>query len=296
MKIPNWFTDAINTSYESRIVEVEGAPIHYQRWGDSRKPGLVFVHGNGAHSHWWDFIAPFFLDNYRVVALDLSGMGDSGHRSFYTPEIFSEEVMAVAADAEFEGKPILIGHSFGGRVVMKAGNMFADQLDGIILVDSPCRPPNVKREWKPKRSPLSRKKTYSSFLEIKNRFRLIPEQPCENKFILDYIAENSIVKVDGGWTWKFDDQIDKRIDFKTFMKEIPSEDCPLIGFIYGEKSRMFSQEIIDYNHQILGERVPLVSIPEAAHHLLLDQPLAFVSGLKTALSNRHHFKPVYKEL
>jgi len=296
MKIPKWFTDAINTPYESRIVEVEGSSIHYQVWGDLGKPGLVMVHGGGAHAHWWDFIAPFFLDHYRVAALNLSGMGDSEHRSSYTSEIYAKEVMAVAIDAQFEGKPILIGHSLGGKVVMKAGNLFAERLDGVIIADSPCHPPNYVQKWTPTQSPIRPKKVYDTFPEIKKKFRLIPEQSCENKFILDYIAEKSIVEVQDGWSWKFDDQIHNRVEFNNIMKEVPSDACPLIGYIYGEKSKILSPEIVNYLHQILDKKVPFVAIPEAAHHLLLDQPVAFVTGLKIFLSNRHHFKPIYKEL
>src|SRR3954447_26955423 len=78
---PGWFVKAIETPFDTGAVVVDGARITYLLWGgDSDKPGIVLVHGNGAHAHWWTFIAPFLLEHYRVVALDLSGMGDSGHR------------------------------------------------------------------------------------------------------------------------------------------------------------------------------------------------------------------------
>ncbi|MEQ9316841.1 MAG: alpha/beta hydrolase, partial [Henriciella sp.] len=65
---PGWFNAAIETPFETRTVEVEGAELAYQVWGDETKPGLLLVHGNGAHAHWWDFIAPLFMDDYQVVA------------------------------------------------------------------------------------------------------------------------------------------------------------------------------------------------------------------------------------
>ena len=70
---PPWFTEAVTTPYESHTVEVDGCPIHYLAWGDARKPGLVLVHGGAAHAHWWSFIAPHFVPEYRVAAIDLSG-------------------------------------------------------------------------------------------------------------------------------------------------------------------------------------------------------------------------------
>ena len=77
---PDWFKRAVSTPREDRVVEVAGCPIHYLRWGDTAKPGVLLVSGSGAHAHWWDFIAPYFTDHNCVAAIDLSGMGDSGHR------------------------------------------------------------------------------------------------------------------------------------------------------------------------------------------------------------------------
>ena len=93
---PGWFAKALETPYEEGAITVDGARIHYLQWGGvSDKPGIVLVHGNGAHAHWWTFIAPFLLEHYRVVALDLSGMGDSDHRERYSPEGFAAEVVGV---------------------------------------------------------------------------------------------------------------------------------------------------------------------------------------------------------
>ena len=48
--------------------------------GRGRRPGLLLLHGNGAHAGWYRFIAPFFADRYRVAAMSWSGMGASGWR------------------------------------------------------------------------------------------------------------------------------------------------------------------------------------------------------------------------
>ena len=69
------------------------------RWGRAGKPGLCFVHGGFAHAHWWDWIAPFYSDAFTVAALDLGGMGDSGHRAKYSLDTFAKEVATVCAHA-----------------------------------------------------------------------------------------------------------------------------------------------------------------------------------------------------
>jgi hypothetical protein len=89
-KSPDWFTQAINIPYSDRWIDVDGCTIHYQVWSEHKQelPGLLFVHGHGANAHWWDFIAPDLMHQYRVAALDLSGAGDSGHRSAYSTAQF----------------------------------------------------------------------------------------------------------------------------------------------------------------------------------------------------------------
>ena len=78
-----WFEEAIKITPESKYVDSNGAKIHYLVWGETTNPGLFLIHGYSAHAHWWDFIAPSFLEDYCVVAIDLSGMGDSEHRNSY---------------------------------------------------------------------------------------------------------------------------------------------------------------------------------------------------------------------
>src|SRR5262245_10651155 len=112
---PAWFTQAVSTPVQDRFVSVDHCRIHYLRWGRAGKPGLCFVHGGVAHAHWWDWVAPFFTGAFSVVALDLGGMGDSGHRDRYRLDTFAKEVAEVCAHAGFDDGPVVVGHSFGGR-------------------------------------------------------------------------------------------------------------------------------------------------------------------------------------
>ena len=108
MSSSSWFEEVIHQKPESKIIDVDGAKIHYLFWGDRTKPGLFFVHGYAANAHWWDFIAPYFTDNYSVAAIDLSGMGDSEHRAVYSQEQYSREIKSVCDDLEWESASFFI--------------------------------------------------------------------------------------------------------------------------------------------------------------------------------------------
>ncbi len=294
MEKPGWFLRALAVPFEDRTVTVADVDIHYLYWQDESggdRPGLVFVHGNGAHAHWWTFLAPFFLEHYRVAAIDLSGAGDSGHRAVYTPELYADEVVAVAADAGFGNDTVVVGHSFGGFITLKTGLLHRDRLAGVVLVDSAVRPPDFKWERDPRRSPIKPKRVYAAFEDALARFRLMPPQDCKNDYLLDHIGRHSLKQTEGGWTWKFDDGLFRKFEFGENMHEDLAKLSCRVGVLYGDNSYLFTQEIADFMFRVLDESVPFVAIPDAQHHLFLDQPLAFVSALRTLLAEWRHSRP-----
>ena len=125
---PGWFSRAIGTSPESHRIDVGGTSILYLAWGERDLPGIGLVHGGAAHAHWWDHIGPSFLPDYRVVALDLSGHGDSDRRAGYTLRAWTEEVAAVIDDAGFTSPPVVVGHSMGGFVTIATAAWQADRI------------------------------------------------------------------------------------------------------------------------------------------------------------------------
>src|SRR5262245_39534146 len=135
VQAPGWFKRALAEPF--RDEQVEGATIHYLAWGPRDRPGLVFVHGGGAHAHWWTHVAAPFAGSLRVLALDLSGHGDSDHRAEYSLTRWTAEVMAVADAGGLAGPPVVVGHSMGGFVTVATAALHSDRLAGAIVCDSP---------------------------------------------------------------------------------------------------------------------------------------------------------------
>jgi pimeloyl-ACP methyl ester carboxylesterase len=289
---PAWFEQAIATPAESAWVDVEGARIHYLRWGDRKRPGLLLAHGNAAHAQWWSFIAPFLARDYNVAALDFSGMGESAKRPRYAMELFVEEELAVAGDAgmfDHEEPPVIVAHSFGGFATMLAGALHGERLAGTVIVDSPVNPPD--RPGGPPRRELRPHRIYASLTDALARFRLAPEQPCENDYIVDFIARRSLKEVEGGWTWKFDPALwASRFTIGDTAERLRSTKCR-IAIMRGEMSVLMPPEVGAYMFSLLGHAAPVIEIPQARHHVMLDQPLAFVAALRALLADWNHSMP-----
>lgn len=283
---PDWFDQAINTPFSTHTVNIDNCPIVYQTWGKADNPPLFLLHGNGAHAHWWDFIAPSFMDDYFVIAPNLSGMGDSGHRDFYSSDVYVHEIKALCDHLHFARKPLLIGHSLGGRLVFKAEQTFPDSFHGIIMADSPFNPVGRKFDFEKRRkSGVKPHRVYPTLEEMVERFRLMPEQPCANQYIVDFIARESIHKVTDGFQWKFDPKTYSQLDFEPLLTIQPTPNDKVLGLIYGKDSILYSPEILSFNLETIKAMnfPPLEAIENAYHHLFLDQPLAFIDAIKSML-------------
>jgi pimeloyl-ACP methyl ester carboxylesterase len=280
-KAPDWFWKAVETPASEHRVEVEDCEVAYRRWGEPGRPGLLFVHGMNAHSRWWDFIAPQFADTRSVVAMDLTGMGDSDYRYEYDPATYASEIVAVLDDAGLGTDTVVVAHSFGGYMAVRAANLFPDRFRALVLVDSGIRHPDDPPPDRP--SMGGRAKVYPDRETALARFRLQPPQPCANTYLVEYIARHSLMPADGGWAWKFDDELP--MTMKSFER-LPEEYRQLrvkLGVIYGEKSELFSRRTLDYMRELVPAEFPAVAIADAQHHVFLDQPEAFVAALRELL-------------
>ena len=273
---PDWFWEAIDTKPESGSVDVDGADINYLYWSERGSPGLLFVHGHNAHAHWWDFIAPRYRNDYHAVAPDLSGMGDSDHRDDYSADIYAREILAVADHCGLGPETILVSHSFGGVMSVRAVAGHPDRFKGLILLDAGVKHPDDVSPPEPER--LARPKLYPTSEVARSRFRLQPPQQCENQYIVDHIARNSIEYIDEGFGWKFDEEQRSRMqaydDLEDDFKSINIK-CALI---YGADSESFSAKSAAYMKELLPH-LEVTELADAQHHLFLDQPLTFMETL-----------------
>jgi pimeloyl-ACP methyl ester carboxylesterase len=283
---PNWFQEALADTPTSHRIVIAGCDIHYLRWGGepAELPGILFVHGGGAHARWWSFIAPFFAADRPVAAIDLSGMGDSGRRDDYAADLRVEEIAGVLNDAALGSRPIVVGHSFGGYMTMCYGRRHGANLNGAVIVDSPVRPPRIEEEL-PRHEFARRKASYPDFDSVIGRFRLMPAQPCENDYIVDFIARNSVTHGADGWTWKFDLPAMGARRFDDPFGEYLQQMACRKAFMYGANSALVTAEVATYMASLMGPSTPTICIPEAYHHVMLDQPLAFVAALRAVLAD-----------
>jgi pimeloyl-ACP methyl ester carboxylesterase len=132
-------------------------------------------------------------------------------------------------------------------------------------------------------------RVYPTLAEALAHFRLSPPQPLENLYIVDHIARRALKRAplpDGsgeGWTWKFDPDIWAKLDggvIQALVASKPAIEVPL-AHVYGELSPFRSTR--SYRGP-LPDHALLVGVPEAHHHVPIDQPLALVATIRALLA------------
>ena len=275
---PNWFQSSISEDPRQEIFSHQLGNIKYQVWDRKDAENIIMlIHGTGAHKKWWDPIAPLLNNNFTIFAPDLPGMGESDHRNEYNFEGFSEALIGILHQEKVitsNQKIYLVGHSLGGHVAGFMASEMPEIFNGLVMIDSPIRPPTYDYDKHQSTGPLRKIKYYPDKVSIIKRFRLMPPQDCENGWYLRYIAEHSVFNVEEGWRWRFDDKL-----FATLRRLHNYEfnfKCPAL-FVAGGKSLLLESKIMKYIREAFKDSMAVEVIEDAAHHVPLDSPLELIS-------------------
>ncbi|HQT53268.1 MAG TPA: alpha/beta hydrolase, partial [Phenylobacterium sp.] len=197
--------------------------------------------------------------------------------------------------------PIYIGHSFGGSQVFFAAAAHPERMRAAVLVDTgfggpPPDSPEAKRmqEQQVRNIPTGDRaaRVYPTEEAALARFRFMPPQVAGNLFIADFIARRSLKRAplpEGGgegWTWRFDPAMWNKLDRSVMMgmtaEGPPKVTVPLVH-IYGDRSVVKSR-ISDDRPSPLPKDMLEIAIPDSAHHIMVDQPLALIAALRGLLA------------
>lgn len=133
------------TPYADRYATVNGLRLHYLDWGASAKPTLILLHGIARHAHTFDHLASNLARDYRVIALDMRGHGDSGWspEGAYLVEDYVKDLVGLVEQLGLR-KLTLLGNSTGGRVVQVFAGLHPDLVERLIVEDvGPERPQDI---------------------------------------------------------------------------------------------------------------------------------------------------------
>jgi len=140
--------------WESNSIQSNGIRLHYWRTGGIEKPTMIMSHGLSDYGLLWASLAAKFEKDYDIIMYDARGHGFSEKpEGPYDLTTHVQDLMGLIRILEIR-KPILMGHSMGGSIVMKTAADYPDVPTAIIMIDPPMEEaleqltPDIMADWK----------------------------------------------------------------------------------------------------------------------------------------------------
>lgn len=259
-----------------------GLTLNCLDYGGEGRPPILFIHGGSAHAHWWDFIAPAFIDDYHVLALDQRGHGESEWASewAYGTSHYVSDLEAIIGSWGF-GAPVLVGHSMGAHNVLAYAARNAVRLRAMVAIDTPPDYSQYAVDFL--RSYAERPaRRFDSHEEAVRSFKVLPRETLAKKDVLAHIARRTYRRgEDGTWTHKLDRRTMLREPLQVW-NDLPKIACPAM-IVKLVNSPLLDLEAAKKMVAMLPKG-KLAQIDDSYHHVMFDNPEALIDTLEAFLA------------
>ncbi|MBK7357934.1 MAG: alpha/beta fold hydrolase [Saprospiraceae bacterium] len=248
--------------------------LHYKKTGQG--PALIILHGLFGSLDNWQSLARLLSSDYTVYCLDLRNHGKSAHTDAFSFELMAMDVFKFIELHQLH-QPDLIGHSMGGKVVLKMLSMQAQKLGRAMILDiSP-------KSYSPGHDEIFRALFKLKLEELQRRDEadLILQTEIHDLVVRQFLLKNLDRKTDGGFRWKFNlkslfQNYPHILEEIKFSQIINNEVC----FVKGEYSNYIDvAELNELKKTFIHGQ--LIEIKAAGHWIHADQPLKLLEAIKT---------------
>ncbi len=284
---------ASSNKARDEFVEVNGLRLHYREWSDVRtRQAVLMLHGYAETASVWDETAQDLAREYRVLALDQRGHGQSAHAPDfdYTRATQVEDIEAFVENLGLRSLT-LVGHGMGGANALCYGSEHPDIVTALIVVEAA---PEVLRGGVERlRRMVGSADEFESLDEAVESMR--PFFPYATDEQLGRRARSALAEgTDGGLVWAFDpalrdaslrppepDPGQRRL--ADLWECADRVQCPVM-IVRGAETDMLTPEAIQRLHRrIVGSRVSLIE--DAGHPVPSDQPAHLALNIREFLQN-----------
>jgi pimeloyl-ACP methyl ester carboxylesterase len=260
--------------------------VHYLDWGGDATQAIVLLHGSGLNAHTWRPVCEGLRADYRCLAPDLRGHGDSewANDLDYAPATHAADVAAFIGAIGLQ-LPVLVGMSLGGLIAVRV----AEEIEcrALVVVDTgPEIEPSGRQQLIDFFAGPGELDSVDAFVE-----RALAFNPRRDPRLLrESLLRNLVRLPDGRWTWKYDRRHFGRVSEEArkrnraqIWSRIDDIRCPTL-VVRGEHSPVLAHRVaVELAASFRNGR--LVEIPGAGHNVQGDQPAAFQEALRRFLDS-----------
>ena len=264
----------------------EGLRLHYRDYdGPLEKPPILCIPGLTRNARDFEPVADRYAGDWRVIAVDLRGRGESEHdpdKRHYSPSYYVADILKLLDQLDI-ADAVFIGTSLGGICTMVLASTDSDRIAGALLND-------IGPEIDP--AGLDRIGTYvgkdvlfESWDDATARLRERNEDMFPNWTDGEWhrFGRRIAYEADDGIRFQYDMGIADNFRLAT---ETPSSDAwPMlralagrpVTILRGALSDLFSQQVAERIVSELGGDAELVIIPDTGHAPSLEEPEALAA-------------------
>lgn len=119
------------------FIKIKDTKINYIRYGNKKGKSIVFLHGWGQNIAMMKPVADPFEENFDLIIVDLPGYGESDEPPYaFTVNDYVECIKGLLDELKIKN-PILVGHSFGGKISLLYASMY--EVEKLVLFASPFK-------------------------------------------------------------------------------------------------------------------------------------------------------------
>ncbi len=250
--------------------------LHYKRMGSGQP--LIILHGLMGMLDNWQSHARVLSESYDVISVDQRNHGKSPHSNLpFTYEAMTQDLEELMDDL-FLSDVILLGHSMGGKTVMRFAQDFPMLVERLIVADIA-----------PKAYPVHHHMVLKGLRNVP--LDQLKKRTEADEYLAKYIGEEGVRqflmkslywKEKGKLDWRFNlDVIERDIELMGAPITEGSYDGPTL-FLGGAKS----DYILPQDEKSIHKHFPMATIqtiPDAGHWLHAEQPKLFMRSVLSFL-------------
>jgi len=278
--------------------------LSYAAWGETEAPLLLLVHGGRDQKRSWDWVARELARDYRVIAHDLRGHGESQHVSDgeygVMDHVFDLASLVAHLKKTYGTRTdyfTLIGHSLGGNIAVRFTGIYPDKVKQLVAIEGLGASPKMQEEranealetrlqnWVAQRTKLSARtaRIMENYAEAEARMRAAHGHLSDEQIV--HLTRHGIKEnANGTVSWRYDPAGMGRspsditqAEFETLWARIT---CPT-WLVYGANS--WASNPARDGRAAHFKNAKVTEIPDANHWVHHDQFDEFMRGLSAFL-------------
>ena len=269
------------------LIELRGLRFHYRDWTSQQvnAPDLVLLHGYTGHCRSWDAFANVMSKQYRVLALDQRGHGET---EWAPADQYGTMEMVADLDAFVSAlrleRFVLLGLSMGGMVAIAYAGARPVQLARLVIVD--IAPEIAAEGIQNIQQSVARSDVFDTVEDAFRRARADNPVPPEGHHY-DRVRASLMRTDEGKWTYRYDRALREpgsqrlRLTVEEGWDAGASFNVPTL-LIRGEHSPLLSRDVAD-KFVSIAKNSQLVEVPGSGHPVPLDKPEGFLDAVQTFL-------------